>query len=88
MAKVFRKEGKQLTVRELIKLLEQIPNKDIPVYIEDGDGMCDAYPYLGDEIEHIWVNENLGFTYCSTENNDQPAEHNSKMLHKEYIILD
>lgn len=88
MAKIFRKEEKQLTVKDLIELLEQIPNKDIPVYRTDGDGMCDAYPYLNDEIVHIWANESTGFIYCSTEDNDQPAERSRKMLHKEYIVLD
>lgn len=88
MAKIFRKEEKQLTVKDLIELLEQIPNKDIPVYRTDGDGMCDAYPYLDDEICHIWANEGLGFVYCSTEDNDQPCENEDGEIHKEYIVLD
>lgn len=87
MAKIFEKE-KQLTVRDLIELLEQIPNKDIPVYRADGDGLCDAYPYLEDKIVHVWANESSGFIYCSTADNDQPAECSRRLLHKEYIVLD
>ena len=88
MAKIFEKEEKQLTVRDLIELLEQIPNKDILVYRVDDDGSCNAYPYLNDKIVHIWANESLRFIYCSTQDNDQPCENEDGEVHKEYIVLD
>lgn len=88
MAKIFTKDNYQLTVQDLIDLLEQIPNKNSPVYRADGDGLCDAYPYLDGETCHIWTNEGLGFVYCSTEDGDQPCKNEDGEIHKEYIVLD
>ena len=88
MAKIFTKNNYQLTVQDLIELLEQIPNKDIPVYSFNGDGMKDVYPYFDNEIIHETADRIVNVFYCSPEYSDGPSKDASgKVLHKEYLII-
>lgn len=88
MAKIFTKDKYQLTVQDLIDLLEQIPNKKIPVYSFDGDGMKDVYPCFDNKVTHETANKIVNIFYCSPEYSDEPStDASGKVLHKEYLII-
>lgn len=88
MAKIFTKDNYQLTVQDLIDLLEQIPNKNIPVYSFNGDGMKDVYPCFNNKVTHETADKIVNIFYCSPEYSDEPStDASGKVLHKEYLII-
>ena len=72
----------------MIDSLEQIPNKKIPVYSFDGDGMKDVYPCFDNKVTHETANKIVNIFYCSPEYSDEPStDASGKVLHKEYLII-